>query len=114
EAMESELRGRKEELEKATASTEKEWKQLMARREKLSPRIESRHLSVYDRIRRARDGLAVVPIINQSCGGCHSRLTSQSIVEIRSGDIVTQCPVCRRILFWPAGPPEEGAGEPGD
>ncbi|MFQ6615870.1 MAG: zinc ribbon domain-containing protein [Fidelibacterota bacterium] len=101
ETMASELEDRKKELEKTTASTESESRRLLARREKVTPEIDSRYLALYDRVRSARDGVAVVPIVNHSCGGCHSRITSQAIVEIRSGDTIAQCPVCRRILFWP-------------
>lgn len=101
ETMASELESQKEELEKTTASTEKEWKQLMAQKKKLAPLIDSRYLALYDRVRSARNGVAVVPITNQTCGGCFSRLTSQSVSEIRSGNTIAQCPVCRRILYWP-------------
>lgn len=105
ETMASELESRTVELEKATASTEKEWNELMIQRDKLTPEIDPRYLSAYNRVRGARDGLAVVPITNQTCGGCFSRLTSQSVSEIRSGNTIAQCPACRRILYWPASPP---------
>ena len=100
EQMVAELSARRQELEETIASTEKEHKELMLRRETLTPSIDARHMALYDRVRGARKGVAVVPVVDHSCGGCHSRLTSQSIVEIRDGDRVDQCPVCRRILFW--------------
>ncbi|MFQ6673708.1 MAG: zinc ribbon domain-containing protein [Fidelibacterota bacterium] len=101
ERMKSELGVRKGELEKTVASTEKEFGALMSERQKLLPSIDVRHAAVYDRVRSARGGIAVVPVEDHACGGCHSRLTSQSIVEIRNGNTIAQCPACRRILYWP-------------
>ena len=103
ERIASELQERKAELEKTISSTEKEHRELMQQRETLTPRIDVQYVAIYDRVRDARDGLAVVPVVDHACGGCHSRLTSQSIVEIRNGDSIVQCPVCRRILYWKGG-----------
>lgn len=100
EQTESELKMRKKELEKTILSTQKQHKELMQKREALTPHIDSRRLALYDRVRKARDGVAVVPVVNRACGGCHSRITSQGLVEIRNGDTIVECPVCRRILYW--------------
>jgi len=95
-----ELEKQKKELEKTIQSTEEEHKTLTAQRDKIAPNIGVRHIGLYDRVRKARNGVAVVPVTNHSCGGCHSYLTSQFVVEIRGGDGVTQCNSCQRILFW--------------
>ncbi len=95
-----ELEKQKKELKKTIQSTEEEHKTLTAQRDKIAPNIGVRHIGLYDRVRKARNGVAVVPVTNHSCGGCHSYLTSQFVVEIRGGDGVTQCNSCQRILFW--------------
>lgn len=95
-----ELERQKKELEKTIQSTEEEHKTLSAKRNEISPNIDARHMGLYDRVRKARDGVAVVPVKNHSCGGCHSHLTSQLVVEIRNGERVTQCNSCQRMLFW--------------
>jgi len=100
EQMVTDLKTRKEKLKKTISSTEKEYQQLMTQRDTLTPSIDSRYIALYDRMRQARDGVAVVPVIDLACGGCYSKLTSQSLVEIRDGIVIVQCPVCRRILFW--------------
>ena len=100
EQMVSDLQIQEEKLAKTVSSTEIEYKQLMSERESLTPGIDLRYIALYDRVRNARDGLAVVPVTNQGCGGCFSKLTSQTVVEIRNGKTFVQCTVCRRILFW--------------
>ncbi|MEE9166797.1 MAG: C4-type zinc ribbon domain-containing protein [Candidatus Neomarinimicrobiota bacterium] len=98
--MEQELRLRKKELAETISKTERQYKKLMLEREALTPKIDARYMGLYDRVRGAREGVAVVPIVDHACGGCHSRVTSQSLVEIRHGHTIVQCPVCRRILYW--------------
>ena len=96
----TELVKQKAELEKTIQSTEKEYKTLTVKRTGILPNIDMRHMRLYDRVRQARNGVAVVPVTNHSCGGCHAHLTSQSIVEIRRSEGVTQCNSCQRMLFW--------------
>lgn len=100
EQKEKELRSRKGELAETISKTEKQYKELMLKRQALTPKIDTRYMALYDRVRNARDGVAVVPVIDHACGGCYSRITSQALVEIRNGDTILQCPVCRRILYW--------------
>lgn len=103
EQTEQELESRKKELANTISKTERQYKQLMLEREALTPHIGARHMALYDRVRDARDGVAVVPVVDHACGGCHSRITSQSLVEIRDGRSIVQCPVCRRMLYWKDG-----------
>lgn len=98
--LEKELKSQTGELEKRVASSKEEETRLSHEREHIQAAIESRFLSIYDRIRQAKSGIAVVPIVNHSCGGCHSRITPQQETEIRKGEGVHQCSSCRRILYW--------------
>ncbi|MBC8175168.1 MAG: hypothetical protein H8E82_05900 [Candidatus Marinimicrobia bacterium] len=111
EEISEELAIQKEMLEKTIASTDKEKQEFMSQRETIIPNIEPRYLSIYNRVRQARDGLAVVNVVNRVCGGCHARLTSQMISEIRSGTIVHTCPACRRFLYWDPDTLRYRAGE---
>ncbi len=88
------------ELEKRVASSKEEEIRLSQNREEILPTIESRFISKYDRVRQAKNGIAVVPIVNHSCGGCHSKITPQHETEVRKGEGVHQCSTCRRILHW--------------
>lgn len=100
EEMSSELGSQRKELERRISETEQEHGELSHRREACATTIGQKELSTYDRIRGARAGIAVVPVVDHACGGCHSRITSQLESEIRSGDRISQCNVCRRMLYW--------------
>mgnify|MGYP000271165141 CR=1 FL=1 len=90
----------KKELESHISETEEEYTELSKCREKVVTNIDQQNLTLYDRVRGAREGVAVVPVVNHACGGCHSRIPSQLEAEIRSGDTMKQCNSCRRILYW--------------
>ena len=100
EEISQELGIQKKELEDRIAETEEEHNELSRRREKIVKNIDKPNLALYDRVRGAREGVAVVSIVNHACGGCHSRIPSQLDADIRSGDKMTQCNSCRRILYW--------------
>jgi uncharacterized protein len=69
-------------------------------RESLVKSIDRRALSMYERIRKGKGGMAVVPIRRRSCGGCYKQIPPQLIQEIRRGDKIFTCDSCGRILIW--------------
>jgi hypothetical protein len=62
--------------------------------------IDRRVLSMYERIRKGKGSMAVVPIRKRSCGGCYKQIPPQLIQEIRRGDKIFTCDSCGRILIW--------------
>ena len=63
--------------------------------------IDKRYVSRYERIKKAKAGLAVARISEQgACSGCFSVIPPQRIVEIRSKDQLFSCEHCGRILIW--------------
>lgn len=80
-------------IDEKIASLEKERSQLCAN-------IERGLLSRYERILKAKDALALVPIVGESCGGCHRVLPPQVINEARMKDRVITCEFCARLLYW--------------
>ena len=69
-------------------------------------KIDERLLSAYGRIRsNVRNGLAVVTVKRDACGGCFNRIPPQRQVEIRQGKKLIVCEYCGRILV---ADPEEG------
>ncbi len=62
-------------------------------------KVEARLLSAYERIRNSyRNGLAVVPILRDSCGGCFNVIPPQRQSEIRQHKKIIVCEHCGRIL----------------
>lgn len=96
------LDAKKSELDEIIAETQKEEEGLMASSEEISQRIEERLLSAYKRIRKnARNGLAVVSVERDACGGCFNRIPPQRQLDIRSRKKIIVCEYCGRVLVDP-------------
>ncbi|MEJ2637269.1 MAG: C4-type zinc ribbon domain-containing protein [Calditrichia bacterium] len=98
--LEEQLKDYREELKEIIEQTEEEEKRLSNERKKIVAEIDDRYLRQYDRIRKAKDGLAVVPVKRGSCGGCFSAIPPQKIVEIHENNRLYTCEHCGRILVW--------------
>ena len=98
--LRSQLDVNQSELQKRMAETEKDEAALQDRRGKIVRKITPRILSSYERIRKAKNGTAVAPVIRNACGGCFKSLPPQRILEIRQMDRMYLCEVCGRILVW--------------
>ncbi|MCU0379392.1 MAG: C4-type zinc ribbon domain-containing protein [Bacteroidales bacterium] len=93
------LDGKKAELDDITRDTKKEEEQLDDRSKELQTRIEERLLTAYKRIRsNARNGLAVVSVQRDACGGCFNQIPPQRQLDIRSRKKIIVCEYCGRIL----------------
>jgi predicted nucleic acid-binding Zn-ribbon protein len=93
------LNHKKSELEKIIVDTEKEEKQFKKLSDGARTDIDERLLYSYDRIRKSyRNGLAVVPVERDACGGCFNSIPPQRQSEIRLHKKVIICENCGRIL----------------
>ena len=98
----SDLEHKKKELEDIIAETKKEEQQLINKSEEIRKTIEPRLLHAYTRIRKnARNGLAVVPIERDACGGCFNKIPPQRQADIKSRKKIIVCEYCGRILIDP-------------
>lgn len=97
--VEEALQIKRKELEKISVETEKEEAVLAEKSAAAKEKVEPRLLSAYERIRNSyRNGLAVVPIIRDSCGGCFNVIPPQRQSEIRQHKKIIVCEHCGRIL----------------
>jgi len=94
----SDLEIKKSELNDIVEETELEEKELARRSEELQSRIEDRLLIAYQRIRNARNGLAIVQIERDACGGCFNKIPPQHQLDIRMHKKIIVCEYCGRIL----------------
>ncbi len=93
------LKGKQSELTDLTADTQKEEDQLMKKAAAIEAKIEPRLINAYKRIRsNARNGLAVVTVQRDACGGCFANIPPQRQLDIRSRKKVIVCEYCGRIL----------------
>lgn len=93
---------KKTELGGIVADTEKEEKELMEQSKEAMKHVEERLLTAYSRVRgNARNGLAVVAIERDACGGCFNHIPPQRQMDIRLRKKITVCEHCGRILVDP-------------
>jgi predicted nucleic acid-binding Zn-ribbon protein len=98
-SKEANLSSKKAELEKIIGETEKEEAHYNELAAKARGHVDERLISSYDRIRNNyRNGLAVVPIERDSCGGCFHAIPPQKQSEIKLRKKIMVCENCGRIL----------------
>jgi len=96
---EADLNAKKEELANIVESTSAQETKLQATREACAAKIDERTMSAYERIRTSvHNHLAVVPVFNESCGGCFNSVTPQRLIDVASGKKLVICEHCGRIL----------------
>jgi len=96
--LNAELKEKSDELALVNKEHEEEELKLQHEREKLVSRIQKSDLQMYERIRKAKSGLAVVPVKRSACGGCYNRIPPQRVLELRKNSKMTTCERCGRIL----------------
>ena len=96
------LKLKKSELDEIIAETEKEEKDLLKASAKASESIEDRLLNAYKRVRsNTLNGLAVVPVERDACGGCFNKIPPQKQLDIRMNKKLLVCEHCGRIMVDP-------------
>lgn len=99
DAKVKDLEAKKVELEKIILKTEKEEKTLSNKSERLKKKIEARLIKSYTKIRtNYRNGLAIVSVQRNACGGCYNRIPSQVQIEIGARKKIIACEHCGRVL----------------
>ena len=104
------LADKKNELEEIVSETRQDEERLREEALAIEPRIDDRTLAAFKRIRKnARNGLGVVYIQRNACGGCFNRIPPQKQLEIKMHKKIIVCEYCGRIMIDPqlAGVPEE-------
>ncbi|MGZ3900032.1 MAG: zinc ribbon domain-containing protein [Bacteroidia bacterium] len=112
EERSKDLKVKKSELEEIINETEKEEKDLLVESKKASDNIEDRLLNAYRRIRaNTRNGLAVVAVERDACGGCYNKIPPQRQLDIRTNKKIIVCEHCGRILVDGMLIPDSGLEE---
>ena len=96
---EADLAAKKAELEGIEAETAPLVEEYGVQEAQAKEKIDERLLAAYERIRRnVRNGLAVVTVKRDACGGCFNRIPPQRQADIRQGKKIIVCEYCGRIL----------------
>lgn len=93
------LEAKKNELKKIVVENEEKEAKLTEKAQKLEETIEPKLLKAYKKIRSSyRNGLAVVNVERDACGGCFGKIPPQTQAEIKLKKTITTCEHCGRIL----------------
>jgi predicted nucleic acid-binding Zn-ribbon protein len=96
------LTQKKDELSEIVSETKQEEEKLREQAKKIEELIEPRLLLAFKRIRKnARNGLAVVYVQRDACGGCFNKIPPQRQMDIRLRKKIIVCEYCGRILVDP-------------
>jgi predicted nucleic acid-binding Zn-ribbon protein len=99
ELRKADLDSKKAELDEIIAETQKEEDALQVKSDAAKKNIEERLLTAYTRLRtNAKNGLAVVPVDRDSCGGCFNKIPPQRQLDIQSKRKIIVCEHCGRVL----------------
>ena len=96
----ADLATKKAELDAIIAETQVDEDRLLKSSENAKKNIEERLLFAYDRLRtNAKNGLAVVPVDRDACGGCFNKIPAQRQLDIETKKKIIVCEHCGRILY---------------
>lgn len=102
EERQKDLDEKKSELEDILAETREEETMLKERAKDLEVKIEPRLLGSFKRIRKsARNGLGIVYVQRDACGGCFNKIPPQRQLDIKMHKKIIVCEYCGRILVDP-------------
>jgi predicted nucleic acid-binding Zn-ribbon protein len=102
EERQADLKSKKEELDEIISETKIQEEQMREKAKQLETKIEPRLLAAFKRIRKsARNGLGVVYIQRDACGGCFNKIPPQRQLDIKLRKKTIVCEHCGRIIIDP-------------
>ena len=88
-----------EQLEQRAAELARKLAELEQRRLEQSKIVEPSLLGKYENIRRRRAGIAVTPVVGNTCRGCNRNIPPQLSIILQRADSIETCPNCHRIIY---------------
>jgi predicted nucleic acid-binding Zn-ribbon protein len=73
--------------------------EVLAERERLLANVPESVIPLYNRLMKTKDGLAVAPLRDGKCEGCHMKLIASTVMKVQTGKELAQCEDCGRILY---------------
>ncbi len=98
--FEEKAKQRRGELEKRSGVVAADLAAMKTKQAEAEALVPEDELARYRRILKSKKDVALVPINHGACGGCHMKLTSQTVLSARGSDGLTACENCGRLVFW--------------
>jgi hypothetical protein len=71
-----------------------------SRRDEQKGCVEAKMLDIYNRVKNQVGAVALVPVTNAVCKGCHLTIPPQMYNELQRQDSLKFCPHCHRMIYW--------------
>ncbi len=97
---EEKLKTKKADLEKRSAAVAAELVGAKEKQATAETAVDEDALARYRRILKSKKDVAIVPIHGGACGGCHMKLTSQTVITAKGGEHLASCENCGRLVYW--------------
>jgi predicted nucleic acid-binding Zn-ribbon protein len=91
---------KKADLEKRTAHVSSELTAAREKQAEAEKAVPEDAVERYRRILKSKKDIAIVPIHGGACGGCHMKLTSQTVLTARGAEKLIACENCGRLVYW--------------
>ena len=91
---------KKSELEKRGAAMASDLTAIKEKQAEAEKAVPEEELGRYRRILKSKKDVAIVPLHHGACGGCHMKVTSQTVVSAKAGGELVSCPNCGRLVYW--------------
>jgi predicted nucleic acid-binding Zn-ribbon protein len=96
---EAKTKDKKAALQKRAEVTAAELKTTLAQQAEAEKAVPEEVLTRYRRILQSKGDVALVPVDHGSCGGCHMKLTTQTVNNARREDALAACENCGRLVY---------------
>ncbi len=100
EAVSAQAEADRKELGERLSKVDSEVKRLSGKRGGLCDGVDGKLMGQYDFIRGKRQGVALAPVTDGTCGACHMQLPPQQFNELQRMDKIMTCPTCSRLIYW--------------
>lgn len=100
EGVSAQAEADRKELGDRLSAVNAEAKRLSGKRGGLCDGVDEKLMGQYDFIRSKRQGVALAPVTEGTCGACHMQLPPQQFNELQRMDKIMICPTCSRLIYW--------------
>lgn len=100
EQLQEQIASEKDDIRREAEANSKRLKEAEQLHARLTENVDQVLMTDYIRVKRLVRTLAVVPVLQAVCQGCHRKIPPQMFIELQRSDQLKFCPHCDRLIFW--------------
>jgi predicted nucleic acid-binding Zn-ribbon protein len=98
--LQAEMASEKSEIRREAEEKTKQLEEAERLHTRLIEEVDRALMADYLRVKRLVKFLAVVPVLQAVCQGCHRKIPPQMFIELQRSEQLKFCPHCDRLIFW--------------